>query len=72
MPANMMKAAVGSSENVTGSSSATAMADPRPGTTPTAVPRRAPISTQRRLMGVRALAKPPMRSSSCSIRGSLL
>jgi hypothetical protein len=31
MPANMMKAAVGSSEKVTGSSSATAIAEPSPG-----------------------------------------
>jgi hypothetical protein len=50
----MMNAPTGSRLKVTGSRSATAMEDPRPGRTPTAVPSRAPTNTQRRFMGVRA------------------
>ena len=48
-PANMMNAAVGSRAKVIGSSSATAIEEPRPGRTPTAVPSTAPISTNSRL-----------------------
>ena len=44
MPANMMKAAVGSSVYVTGSNNATVIAGPMPGSTPTAVPRVTPTS----------------------------
>src|SRR5579875_358570 len=63
----MMNAAVGSSENVTGSSSATAIDDPSPGSTPTAVPRRQPTTTQSRLAGVSAPAKPSPRRPSTSM-----
>jgi hypothetical protein len=70
-PANMMKAPIGSSEKVTGRRSATAIAEPRPGSTPTAVPSRAPMSTQSMLIGVRTVAKPSPRFASDSIRGSL-
>src|SRR4051794_29494956 len=58
----MMNAAIGSRLKVIGNSSATAIDDPRPGSTPTAVPSTAPTSTQTRLMGVRAPAKPSRRS----------
>lgn len=40
-----MNAAVGSSAKVTGNSSATAIDDPSPGMTPTAVPSTQPMST---------------------------
>src|SRR5687768_5238905 len=65
----MMNAAVGSSENVTGSRSATAIDEPRPGITPTAVPRRQPISTHMRLYQVRAPAKPSPSICSASMSG---
>ena len=38
MPPNMMNALIGSSVKVTGSRTATVMAGPMPGSTPTAVP----------------------------------
>jgi hypothetical protein len=45
MPANMMKAPVGSSiPEATGSRRAMVMAGPMPGSTPTAVPRMTPIN----------------------------
>ena len=53
-----MNAPVGSSANVIGSSSATAIEEPRPGSTPTAVPRKQPINAHSRFIGVSAMAKP--------------
>lgn len=50
-PENMMNAAVGSRAKVMGSSRATAIEEPRPGITPTAVPSRQPSTTQSRFMG---------------------
>lgn len=67
MPANMMKAPVGSSPYVTGSSSATAMAGPMPGRTPMAVPRSTPMAAQSRLIGVRAVPNPSIREFSESM-----
>lgn len=67
-PENMMNAAVGSRAKVIGSRSATAIDEPRPGSTPTAVPSRQPTTTQRRFIGVSAPAKPWARSPSWSIR----
>src|SRR3954452_22022133 len=68
MPANMMNADVGSRVNVTGSSSATAMAGPMPGSTPTKVPSSTPIAAYRRFSGVAADWSPPHSRSRLSIR----
>ena len=67
-PAKRMNAAVGSRAKVMGSSSATAIEDPSPGRTPTAVPSRQPTTTQSRFIGLRAPAKPCISRSICSIR----
>jgi hypothetical protein len=48
MPPNMMNALMGSRENVTGSSTATVMAGPIPGSTPTAVPTVTPAKAHNR------------------------
>src|SRR5690606_9460768 len=56
-----MNAPVGSSAYVTGSSRATAMAGPIPGSTPIAVPSSTPIAENSRLAGVSAPAKPSNR-----------
>src|SRR6476659_10943842 len=58
MPANMMNAALGLTLYVTGSSSATVIAGPMPGRTPTAVPSSTPITAYSRFIGVAASAKP--------------
>src|SRR5687768_4037953 len=58
MPANMMNALAGGTVNVIGSSSATVIAGPMPGSTPTRVPRVTPMSAYMRLTGVSAAAKP--------------
>src|SRR5262245_8775478 len=67
MPANRMKAAVGSTLKVIGSSSAMVRAGPRPGSTPIAVPRVVPIRHHIRLTGVRAVAKPLRSWENASI-----
>ena len=72
MPANMMKAAVGSRLKVTGSSRATVSAGPIPGSTPTAVPSVTPTSAQNRLNGVSATAKPLASAARVSIPQSSL
>src|SRR2546423_4369269 len=61
MPANRMNAPVGSSPYVTGSSSATAIAGPMPGSTPIAVPSSTPTAAHSRLTGVSAVPKPSIR-----------
>src|SRR5688500_18169505 len=61
MPANRMNAPVGSNAYVTGSSRATAIAGPMPGSTTIAVPSRTPIAENSRLAGVSALPKPSNR-----------
>ena len=72
MPANMMKAEVGSSCTVTGSSSATVSAGPMPGSTPMAVPTVTPSADQNRLHGVSATAKPwPSAASVSMVSASL-
>src|SRR5882724_9663694 len=58
MPANRMKAAVGSTLKVIGRSSAMVSAGPRPGSTPIAVPSVVPTRHHIRLTGVSATAKP--------------
>src|SRR4029450_10824774 len=63
MPANRMKAAVGSTLKVIGSSRAMGRAGPSPGSTPIGVPNGVPTRDPIRLGGVGAAAKP---LSSCS------
>src|SRR5262245_37679051 len=58
MPANRMKAAVGSTLKVIGSSSAMVSAGPRPGRTPIAVPSVVPTRHHTRFIGVSATANP--------------
>src|SRR5262245_54363500 len=60
MPANRMKAEVGSTLNVMGRRSAMVSAGPSPGNTPIAVPSVVPTRHQSRFCGVRATAKPFM------------
>ena len=70
MPAKKIIDAVTSTRVVIGSSMATATAGPMPGSTPTAVPSAQPNSAHSRLMGVAAVAKPPIRASNSSIRAT--
>src|SRR5262249_20095909 len=72
MPAKRMKAAVGSTLKVIGSSSAMVSAGPRPGSTPIAVPRVAPTRHHMRFGGVRATAKPFISCEKASISGPLI
>src|SRR5215510_4906987 len=58
MPANRMKAAVGSTLKVIGSNSAMVSAGPSPGSTPIAVPSVVPTRHHIRFIGVTATAKP--------------
>src|ERR1700712_620663 len=58
MPANMMNAALGGRLYVRGSSRATVIAGPMPGSTPTAVPSSTPITAYSRFIGVAACSKP--------------
>src|SRR3970282_2241299 len=62
----MMKAEVGSRENVTGRSSATVKAGPMPGSTPTAVPSVTPASAHARWGSVIAFAKPSASAARIS------
>src|SRR5215213_5528935 len=67
MPANMMNALAGSRANVTGSSNATVIAGPRPGSTPTAVPSSTPTSAYNRFIGVAAVLNPSRSEDQTSI-----
>src|SRR5262245_2153266 len=58
MPANKMKAEVGSTLNVMGKRSAMVSAGPSPGNTPIAVPSVVPTRHHSRFCGVSATAKP--------------
>src|SRR6266511_1800965 len=69
MPANRMKAAVGSTLKVIGSSSAMVSAGPRPGSTPIAVPSVVPTRHQSRFVGVSAIAKPLRSCENASMSG---
>src|SRR5690606_37271218 len=60
MPAKKIIEAVGYTCAVMGSSMATVTAGPKPGNTPMAVPSAQPARAHSRLMGVPAVAKPPM------------
>src|SRR5574337_428611 len=67
MPAKKIIDAVASTFSVIGSSIATAVAGPIPGSTPTAVPMLQPNSAHSRLTGVAAVAKPCIRLFRMSI-----
>src|SRR5262245_35700576 len=71
MPANRMKAAVGSTLRAIGSSSARVSAGPRPGSTPMAVPSVVPTRHHTRFIGVSATAKPPSSCEKASISAAL-
>jgi hypothetical protein len=71
MPAKKIIDAVGSTLRVIGSSIATAVAGPMPGSTPTAVPSVQPTSAHSRLTGVPAVAKPPSSCVQISVTASL-
>ena len=58
MDANIISAAVGSIDAVTGNKSAIASAGPMPGKTPTKVPRKVPSSPYIKLVSVKAVANP--------------
>src|SRR5699024_6182633 len=66
----MMNAPVGSSANVMGSSRATAIDEPRPGRTPTAVPKRHPTSTHSMFIGVSAEPNPSISERTESMSAS--
>src|ERR671912_1708939 len=71
MPANMMMEPAGSSLNVIGRSRATVSAGPMPGRTPTAVPRKTPISANSSFEGSRATRKPwPSAAKASMVRPS--
>src|SRR5688500_8889395 len=63
MPANMMMAAVGLEPYVSGRSKAIAAEGPMPGRMPTICPSSTPAKHMARCVGVRAVAKPCMRSN---------
>src|SRR5215207_2847158 len=67
MPAKRMSAPVASRVYVSGSRSATVIAGPMPGSTPTAVPMNTPNSAYIRYWGCSAVAKP----SSSALRLSI-
>src|SRR5712691_5477380 len=71
MPANRMKAAVGSTLKVIGSSSAMVSAGPRPGRTPMAVPSVVPTRHHSRFIGVSATAKPLSSCENASMSAAL-
>src|SRR6476620_10788527 len=71
MPANRMKAAVGSTLKVIGRSSAIVSAGPSPGRTPIAVPSVVPTRHHIRLMGVSATAKPLRSCEKASMSAAL-
>src|SRR3954447_20561800 len=58
MPASMIMAETGSSVNEIGSSMATVVTGPMPGSTPTSVPSRTPTKQYKRFWNVSATSKP--------------
>src|SRR5215510_9663107 len=72
MPANRMKAEVGSTLNVMGRRSAMVSAGPSPGSTPIAVPRVVPTKHQSRFCGVNATANPFISWDKTSMSGPRL
>src|SRR4029450_6350256 len=71
MPANKMKAEVGSTLKVIGRSSAMVSAGPRPGSTPMGVPSVVPTRHHRRFIGVSATAKPLRSCENASMSAAL-
>src|SRR6478609_5585920 len=67
MPAKKIIEAVMSTFAVIGSSMATAVAGPMPGSTPTAVPSTQPMKAHIRLIGLIAVAKPCMSALKMSM-----
>src|SRR5882672_11166153 len=61
MPASMISAPTGGRPKVIGSSIAMVASGPRPGSTPTSVPTRAPIRHSKTFHGLRATPKPRTR-----------
>src|SRR3954464_2692633 len=70
MPASMIRPVTGSSESVSGRSTATPVVDPRPGRTPMTVPTRTPTKHHSRFSRLRAVEKPRTRLSSTSASDS--
>src|SRR5262245_57307849 len=61
MPAIMIMAVVGSILKVSGRSRAIVAGGPRPGSTPTIVPKNTPTKHQKRFAGLRAIENPRKR-----------
>ena len=61
MPDSMMSDTTAGSLKVNGSNIAMVVTGPRPGSTPTRVPRVAPIKQYKALLGVSATPKPTLR-----------
>src|SRR5262252_4180073 len=71
MPANRMKAEVGSTLKVIGRRSAMVSAGPSPGSTPIAVPSVVPTRHHNRFVGVSATAKPLRSCENASMSAAL-
>src|SRR5215813_7193965 len=71
MPANRMKAEVGSTLKVIGRRSAMVSAGPSPGSTPIAVPSVVPTRHHSRFIGVSATAKPLRSCENASMSAAL-
>src|SRR5688572_29398332 len=69
MPANRIRAPVGSTVAVAGSSSAMVSAGPTPGSTPMAVPSVTPSRPSSRFLMLSATAKPLMSAVNVSMSG---
>src|SRR4051794_27309925 len=70
MPASMIRPVTGSSESVSGRSTATPVVEPRPGSTPTTVPMSTPTKHHSRFSVDSAVEKPRTRLSSTSASDS--
>src|SRR5258707_8071045 len=69
MPASMMRADTGCKVKEIGSSIATVVTGPMPGSTPTTVPSKTPMKQYRRFCAVNATPKPIARFARKSIAG---
>src|SRR4051812_11035306 len=66
MPASMIRPVTGSRDSVSGSSTATPVVEPRPGSTPMTVPTSTPMKHHSRVSTLSAVEKPRTRLSSMS------
>src|SRR4051794_10372384 len=66
MPASMIRPVTGSRDSVSGSSTATPVVEPRPGSTPMTVPTSTPMKHHSRFSTLSAVEKPRTRLSSMS------